>query len=139
MASREKRMNGTQCSDDGKVPARGDAVRSDACAGAANVLADIAAGEEPIPMTELPGHPAVPKRRGHRPHISACFRWASRGLRGYRLESARVFGVISTTPSAIARFNARLNGVAPTATTRTPARRARELARAEQELLASGL
>ena len=112
---------------------------SEQAIGAANVLADIDGGDEPIPLTALPAHPAVPRKQGRRPHISACFRWASRGLRGHRLETARVFGVISTTASAIHRFNARLNGIESNTNVRTPSRRAKELARAERELTAAGL
>lgn len=108
------------------------------CFGAEHVLADIERGDQPIPLTELANHPAVPKKRGQRVHVSACFRWASRGLRGHRLETARC-GPICTTASAVSRFYARLSGVAVTAGTRTPGRRQKEVTRAERELQAAGL
>ena len=109
------------------------------CSGAEHVLADIADGDEPLPLAEVPAHPAVPKKRGHRVHVSAVFRWASRGLRGHKLETARCMGVICTTKSAISRFNSRLNGIAINSSVRTPGRRLKEIARAERELEASGL
>jgi hypothetical protein len=60
----------------------------DSCAGAQHALDDIVVGAEPIPLTELPSYPAIPKKRGERVHFSAMFQWASRGLRGHRLETA---------------------------------------------------
>jgi hypothetical protein len=111
---------------------------TDSRAGAEHVLADIDAGDEPIPLTELPGHPSIPKKRGQRVHVSAVFRWASRGLRGHRLETARC-GTICTTASAVARFYRRLSGITVSDGARTPARRQREVARAERELEAAGI
>jgi hypothetical protein len=104
------------------------------------VLADIGDGDIPIPLTELPAHWAIPKKRGRQPHVSAIFRWASRGLRGHQLETARCGGVICTTRSAVARFYARLSGVPDNRNIPTTARgRLRELARAERELDDAGL
>ena len=117
----------------------GEDVRFVSCNGPQAVLADICNGDEPIPLTELPAHPAIPKKRGQRPHVSGVFRWASRGLRGHRLETARCGGVICTTRSAIARFYARLSGVPGNTAVSTTVRRRRDLARAERELDAAGL
>jgi hypothetical protein len=108
--------------------------------GAEAVLADLADGDAPIALSELPAHPAIPKKRGRRPHVSAVFRWASRGLRGHQLETARCGGVICTTRSALARFYARLSGVPDHRNSPIMARaRRRELARAERDLDDAGL
>jgi hypothetical protein len=43
---------------------------TETCFGAEHVLADVAGGDVPIPLTELPAHPTVPKKRAKRPHIA---------------------------------------------------------------------
>ena len=105
---------------------------------AAAVLADLVRGEEPIPLVELPHSPLVPRKRGRPVHVSAVFRWASRGLRGHRLETARCGGVLCTTRSAVTRFYASLSCVACGGQV-TPLRRHAALAAAESHLAASGL
>jgi len=47
----------------------------------------------------------LPRRRqGKKPHVSTLFRWASRGVRGVRLETIRVGGTICTSTEALQRF-----------------------------------
>jgi hypothetical protein len=102
------------------------------------VLADIASGEEPIPLTQLPSHSWIPKKRGGRkPDVSGIFRWSSRGLRGHRLETIRCGGAMRTTPSAVLRFYARLSGAGDAIVPR--AGRARAMAWVEQQLEKEGL
>ena len=103
------------------------------------VLVDIGDGDIPIPLTELPAHPVIPRKHGRKRHVSVFFRWASRGLRGHQLETARCGGVICTTRSAIGRFYARLSGVPGNTAVPTTVRRRRDLARADRELDAAGL
>jgi hypothetical protein len=103
------------------------------------VLLDIENGDEPIPLTELPSSNLIPKHKGRKPHASAIFRWATAGLRGVKMESARCGGAICTTKSAVMRFYAKLSGVPAVPDARTPARRARHIARIEAELAATGL
>jgi hypothetical protein len=101
------------------------------------ILDDIEEGETPIRLTDLPAHPCIPRRRGRKPHVSAVFRWATRGLRGHRLETARCGGVLCTTRSAVLRFYARLSGAGDVNVPR--ASRARELARVDRQLEEEGL
>jgi len=48
------------------------------------------------------------RRKGKRPHPSTLFRWASRGLRGVRLETLSVGGTTCTSAAALQRFFQRL-------------------------------
>ena len=75
-----------------------------------------------------------------RPHISQVYRWASRGLRGIRLEWVQVGGQRYTSREAIQRFISRLTAAAggEAAPTPPPARRQAEVSRAESELVAAG-
>lgn len=54
----------------------------------------------------------VPYRR---PHLSALYRWCDAGVRGVRLETARVAGRRVTSRQALQRFFARLNHEEPEA------------------------
>jgi hypothetical protein len=73
-------------------------------------------------------------------HKSIPFRWATTGKAGHKLETIRTPTGVSTTRSAVLRSFAGLTG-GPIATpaARTPARRARDVARAEAELAAVGI
>jgi hypothetical protein len=105
-----------------------------------DILADIARGETPFSLAELPKQPFVPRKNGRKLHPSTAFRWAQRGVRGQRLEVARCGGALCTTPSAVARFFARLSGAAAIVNrTPTRAQSARRLDRVECELAKEGL
>lgn len=55
-----------------------------------------------IPIREAPRH--LPKRpNGKRIHISACYRWISRGVRGVRLESIKIGGSTYASTEALQR------------------------------------
>lgn len=59
--------------------------------------------EKLIALREAPHH--LPRRpNGKRVHISACYRWISRGVRGVRLESVQVGGTRYTSLEALQRF-----------------------------------
>ena len=65
--------------------------------------------ETVIPLREAPRHlPARPN--GKRVHISACYRWISRGVRGVHLESIKIGGSTYTSIEALQRFADRLSG-----------------------------
>jgi len=38
--------------------------------GIENVLADFSSGELPIPLSELPEHPLIPRKRGRKMHVA---------------------------------------------------------------------
>ena len=47
----------------------------------------------------------LPRRRaGRKVHISTIYRWATRGLRGIRLETVQIGGTACTTREALQRF-----------------------------------
>ena len=63
-----------------------------------------------FPLSEAPRH--LPRgRRGRRIHISTTFRWAQRGLRGVRLETIRIGGMLYTSNEALQRFSERLTNL----------------------------
>lgn len=65
--------------------------------------------ERLIPMREAPKH--VPLRPGgKRLHISACYRWITKGIGGVRLESIKLGGTTYTSIEALQRFAAVLSG-----------------------------
>ena len=67
--------------------------------------------EEGITFAQAARHPAL--RRDHRPApLCVLYRYADRGVRGVRLESARVGGRRVTTSEAVCQFVRRLNGPA---------------------------
>ena len=60
-------------------------------------------------------------------HISACYRWIQRGVRGAKLEAIRVGGSTYTSMEAIQRFADRLGAPgAPVAATRQATTRTRQ-------------
>ncbi len=85
----------------------------------------------------------LPARRGgKRPHVSCIYRWTVSGCKGIKLESLQVGGTRCTSREALGRFFERLSDATglqrdPQAV-RTPARRAREVARADRELTEAG-
>ena len=56
-----------------------------------------------VPLREVP-RLLPPRASGRRIHISAVYRWAQRGVRGIRLETARVGGTTYTSREALQRF-----------------------------------
>jgi hypothetical protein len=86
-----------------------------------------------IPLREAPLH--LPARcNGKRLHISACYRWISRGVRGVVLESIQIGGTTYTSLEALQRFGDELTIARRTPGTRevTPRTRQREIDRARQ-------
>ena len=62
-----------------------------------------------IPLRDAPRHlPARPN--GKRVHVSACYRWTSRGVCGVRLEAIKIGGSTYTSIEALQRFAERLSG-----------------------------
>jgi hypothetical protein len=75
-----------------------------------------------IPLREAPRR-LPPRPNGKRVHISACYRWITRGVRGVRLEAIRIGGSTYTSLEALQRFadyigapGARQTAPQPTAT-----------------------
>lgn len=103
------------------------------------------------PLTLAEAARTVPAVGGKRPSPSTIFRWLSRGLRGVRLEHARIGHRVVTSGPAMARFFAALaeaDRQAPAAPAipsstnvkpRTPAARARAVEQAKRELAAAGV
>lgn len=68
--------------------------------------------EQPIPFSDVPHLPWLQRRlqgtargrRKQRIHVATVFRWASRGIRGHRLEFVQVGGTRCTTEAALLRF-----------------------------------
>ena len=84
----------------------------------------------------------LPTRSGRRIHVSTLYRWSQRGCRGIRLETAQLGGSRITSMQALQRFCERLSDADPCVSAQisvTPARRRREIARAERELEQEGI
>ncbi|HUU12342.1 MAG TPA: DUF1580 domain-containing protein [Terriglobia bacterium] len=86
------------------------------------------------------------RRRGRKPHFSALWRWSTRGLHGVRLETLRCGGTLVTSREAIQRFFEQLGAMDgqpqqpnPPPAFRTPAQRARDIERADNELKEMGI
>jgi len=63
--------------------------------------------EKLVPIRDVPRH--LPRRpNGKRIHISACYRWMARGVKGVRLEAIRLGGTTYTSLEALQRFADRL-------------------------------
>ena len=66
------------------------------------------AREQLVPVRDIPRR--LPHRpSGKRVHISACYRWLSRGVRGVKLEAIRIGGTTYTSIEALQRFAERLS------------------------------
>ena len=64
--------------------------------------------EHLISLREVPRH--LPHRpTGHRVHISAVYRWMTRGISGIHLESVKIGGTTYTSKEALQRFADRLS------------------------------
>ena len=56
-----------------------------------------------VPLSDVPG--MLPLRlNGRKVHISAVYRWASKGVRGVRLQTVRIAGALFTTREAVEDF-----------------------------------
>lgn len=73
-------------------------------------------------------------------HVTTTYRWAMRGLRGYKLETAMAGGRRVTTLEALDRFFAQITAAADgePPPSRTSKQRERAIANAEQELERDG-
>lgn len=56
-----------------------------------------------VPLNDVPAMLPV-RPNGKRVHISAVYRWASKGVRGVRLQTVRIAGVLYTTREAVEDF-----------------------------------
>ncbi len=76
-----------------------------------------------------------------RPHVCSLWRWRTQGFKGVRLETVLVGGRRYTSKEAIQRFVEKTTAAVDGPSTRasTPARRKRELERAQRELEKAGL
>ena len=74
-----------------------------------------------------------------RPHISTLIRWALRGVKGVKLETAFVGGRRFTSVEAIHRFLNRLNEPGSVANAKTLTKRQKELSQVEQLLDEEGV
>ncbi|MFH1918785.1 MAG: DUF1580 domain-containing protein [Planctomycetota bacterium] len=85
----------------------------------------------------------VPGRNGKGVAVSTLFRWASRGVRGIRLEFLQTGGVMSTSTEALQRFFDALTEqtVSANGTPREPTPRERSAAseKAKRELAQAGI
>ena len=74
------------------------------------------------------------------PHYATLFRWAQKGCRGVRLESALIGGIRYTSREALDRFIVACSGGgSPAPIVATPKQRQRQIAAAERELSEAGL
>lgn len=87
-------------------------------AAASETLADI-----------LPGHQ----------HLCSWHRWAVNGVRGIRLEVVRAGGALCTSREAVERFFAALSETDAAPQHTTPARRQREIKKAEKACALAGI
>lgn len=95
------------------------------------------------PLSLADAAKSLPPINGRRIHTSTLWRWMRRGVRGARLEHARLGRRVVTSREALARFASRLaevedtprHAASPVRTpSRTPAQRSAAIARAEREL-----
>jgi len=66
--------------------------------------------ENLIPIREVPRR-LPPRPNGKRVHISAVYRWMSRGIHGVVLESAKIGGSVYTSSEAIQRWAEQLSAI----------------------------
>lgn len=102
--------------------------------------------ELPIPFSDVPKLPwirgrvrvAAGSHRRHRLNVATVYRWASRGLRGHRLEYVQLGGTRVTTEAALLRFFESLTQP-HSGQARYPRPSGNESARVEKELDAAGI
>lgn len=93
------------------------------------------AQERLVAITEVPAR--LPRRpNGRKVHVSAVYRWASRGIRGTKLEVVRIGGTTYSSIEALQRFaDALTEASGPRADPpQTPRYRERDIARAADKL-----
>jgi hypothetical protein len=96
--------------------------------------------EQVIPLSAAARE--VPNRdSGRGVNISTVWRWALKGSRGVKLETAFVGGIRMTSREALQRFYERVTAVANGEATPTTTRKARakQIEQAERELEAAGI
>lgn len=79
------------------------------------------------------------RRRGKPTHVSTLHRWATRGLRGVRLEVLRVGGTTCTSREALQRFFTRLTATTMPDRRQSSAGHAEEGSAVENELRLFGV
>lgn len=99
------------------------------------------ASEEVRPLGQAARHFLPGIRGGKSLHPSTIFRWASAGVRGVKLETIRVGGVLYTSREAIQRFSDALTAgpEAEAVAIRTPASRRKAVDRAVGECVRLGV
>lgn len=83
----------------------------------------------------------LPPVNGRRPHTATIWRWASKGINGIRLETARIGRRVITSAEALQRFTSAL-AERPTIESKappSPALRTRSMRDAERRLVADGV
>jgi hypothetical protein len=96
--------------------------------------------ERPIPLSDIPDLPFLPRRRrGKKLSKATVFRWANPGVRGARLEVIRVGNMLCTSLPALQRFFERLAQREPTPPGSLREQRDRDLARVEEQLDQAGI
>jgi hypothetical protein len=98
--------------------------------------------EELIALADAPSSPFLPRRGGRKIHVATVRRWASKGLRGHKLETVRCGAGLYTSGPALARFYERLtdsSGRDEPPVIRTPTARARAISQADAELARLGV
>jgi len=86
-----------------------------------------------IPVGQIPKL-LPPRPNGKRVHISACYRWITRGIRGVKLEVVRIGGSTYTSHEAIARFAAHLSLPNDSSPSALSARRQKQIEQARNRL-----
>lgn len=89
-----------------------------------------------VPIRDVP-RLLPPRPNGKRVHISAVYRWMSRGIHGVVLESAKIGGSVYTSSEALQRWAEQLAAVRfsrPAPEQATPQARERQLDRTSRSL-----
>lgn len=92
------------------------------------------ASETVIALKDAPAH--LPRRDGKRIAHCTIWRWAQRGLRGRKLETLKVGGMLCTSTEALQRFFESISTGVPVA--RTARQRQTAIARANAASAAAG-
>jgi hypothetical protein len=97
-----------------------------------------------VTFREALKHPMV-RRRDGRPttHVGKLHKWANCGVRGVKLETVLIGGIVATSQEALERFFQRINATRQSCRDaaempRTPAKRRRENERAGELCAAAG-
>ena len=83
----------------------------------------------------------LPPVNGKRPHPATIWRWASKGINGIRLETAKIGRRVITSTSALQTFTSALaeRPIIETKAPPSPASRSRSMHDAERRLVADGV